>query len=74
MKSARSVCDGLRRVWILRRILNDMNPVEAIELLTGFRRTRGTKRPRRRIIHLECFATVRVATGSFLVIRSDNHA
>ena len=24
----------LRRVWILRRVLNDMNPVEAMELLT----------------------------------------
>jgi transcription termination factor Rho len=27
--------DELRRVWILRRILNDMNPVEAMELVTG---------------------------------------
>jgi transcription termination factor Rho len=27
--------DELRRVWILRRVLNDMNPVEAMELLTG---------------------------------------
>ena len=27
--------DELRRVWILRRILNDMNPIEAMELLTG---------------------------------------
>jgi len=26
--------DELRRVWILRRVLNDMNPVEAMELLT----------------------------------------
>jgi transcription termination factor Rho len=27
--------EELRRVWILRRVLNDMNPVEALELLTG---------------------------------------
>jgi transcription termination factor Rho len=27
--------DDLRRVWILRRVLNDMNPVEAMELLTN---------------------------------------
>ncbi len=27
--------DELRRVWILRRVLNDMNPIEAMELLTG---------------------------------------
>ncbi len=27
--------DELRRVWILRRVLNDINPVEAMELLTG---------------------------------------
>ena len=27
--------DELRRVWILRRVLNDMNPVEAMELLTN---------------------------------------
>jgi transcription termination factor Rho len=33
--------DELRRVWILRRVLNDMNPVEAMELLTG--RMRKTK-------------------------------
>ena len=33
--------DDLRRVWILRRVLNDMNPVEAMELLTG--RMRKTK-------------------------------
>jgi len=26
--------DELRRVWILRRVLNDMSPVEAMELLT----------------------------------------
>ena len=26
--------EELRRVWILRRVLNDMNPVEAMELLT----------------------------------------
>ena len=34
--------DELRRVWILRRVLNDMNPVEAMELLTG--RMKKTKR------------------------------
>ncbi|MEO6811345.1 MAG: transcription termination factor Rho [Isosphaeraceae bacterium] len=33
--------EELRRVWILRRVLNDMNPVEAMELLTG--RLRKTK-------------------------------
>ena len=27
--------EELKRVWILRRVLNDMNPVEAMELLTG---------------------------------------
>lgn len=27
--------DELRRVWILRRVLHDMNPVEAMELLVG---------------------------------------
>jgi transcription termination factor Rho len=27
--------EELRRIWILRRVLNDMNPVEAMELLTG---------------------------------------
>jgi len=27
--------EELRRVWILRRVLNDMNPVEAMDLLTG---------------------------------------
>jgi len=27
--------DELRRVWILRRVLNDMNPVEAMELLVN---------------------------------------
>jgi transcription termination factor Rho len=27
--------DELRRVWVLRRVLNDMNPVEAMELLVG---------------------------------------
>ena len=33
--------EELRRVWILRRVLNDMNPVEAMELLTNrMRRTR----------------------------------
>ena len=33
--------EELRRVWILRRVLNDMNPVEAMELLVG--RMRKTK-------------------------------
>ncbi len=33
--------EELRRVWILRRVLNDMNPVEAMELLTS--RMRKTK-------------------------------
>lgn len=33
--------DELRRVWILRRVLNDMNPVEAMELLVKqMRRTK----------------------------------
>jgi transcription termination factor Rho len=27
--------DELRRVWVLRRVLNDMNPVESMELLVG---------------------------------------
>jgi transcription termination factor Rho len=27
--------DELQRVWLLRRVLNDMNPVEAMELLTN---------------------------------------
>jgi transcription termination factor Rho len=27
--------ESLRRVWILRRILNDMNTIDAMELLTG---------------------------------------
>jgi len=27
--------DELRRAWILRRVLNDMNPVEAMEFLIG---------------------------------------
>ena len=31
----------LERIWVLRRVLNDMNPVEAIELLTS--RMRKTK-------------------------------
>jgi len=26
--------DELRRVWILRRVLNDMTPVDAMELMT----------------------------------------
>ncbi len=33
--------EELRRVWILRRVINDMNPVEAMELLTN--RMRRTK-------------------------------
>ncbi len=33
--------EELRRVWILRRVLSDMNPVEAMELLTN--RMRRTK-------------------------------
>ena len=33
--------EELRRIWILRRILNDMNPAEAMELLTS--RMRKTK-------------------------------
>ena len=33
--------DELQRVWVLRRVLNDMNPVEAMELLTS--RLRKTK-------------------------------
>ena len=33
--------DELKRVWLLRRVLNDMNPVEAMELLTN--RMRRTK-------------------------------
>ena len=33
--------EELRRVWILRRVLNDMNPVEAMELLVN--RMRKTK-------------------------------
>ncbi len=33
--------EELRRVWILRRVLNDMNPVEAMELLVS--RMRRTK-------------------------------
>ena len=32
--------EELRRVWVLRPVLNDMNPVEAMELLTNkMRRT-----------------------------------
>jgi transcription termination factor Rho len=27
--------EELKRIWVLRRVLNDMNPVEAMELLTG---------------------------------------
>ncbi len=33
--------DELKKVWVLRRVLNDMNPVEAMELLTS--RMRRTK-------------------------------
>ena len=33
--------DELKRIWVLRRVLNDMNPVEAMELLTS--RMRKTK-------------------------------
>ena len=33
--------DELQRIWMLRRVLNDMNPVEAMELLTN--RLRKTK-------------------------------
>ena len=33
--------EELRRVWLLRRVLNDMNPVEAMELLVS--RMRRTK-------------------------------
>ena len=33
--------EELKRIWCLRRVLNDMNPVEAMELLTG--RLRRTK-------------------------------
>jgi len=33
--------EDLQRVWLLRRVLNDMNPVEAMELLTN--RMRRTK-------------------------------
>ena len=27
--------EELKRIWVLRRVLNDMNPVEAMELLTN---------------------------------------
>ncbi|MDA1162367.1 MAG: transcription termination factor Rho [Planctomycetota bacterium] len=33
--------DELQRIWVMRRVLNDMNPVEAMELLTS--RMRKTK-------------------------------
>lgn len=33
--------EELKRIWVLRRVLNDMNPVEAMELLTS--RLRRTK-------------------------------
>jgi transcription termination factor Rho len=36
--------EELRRVWILRRVINDMNPVEAMELLTSrMRRTKNNE-------------------------------
>ena len=36
--------DELRRIWLLRRVLNDMNPVEAMELLTSrMRRTKNNE-------------------------------
>lgn len=36
--------DELKLVWVLRRVLNDMNPVEAMELLTNrLRRTRSNE-------------------------------
>ena len=36
--------EELRRVWILRRVLNDMNPVEAMELLVSrMRRTKSNE-------------------------------
>ncbi len=34
--------DELKRVWLLRRVLNDMNPVEAMELLVGRMRRTNT--------------------------------
>ena len=34
--------EELRRVWILRRVLNDMNPVEAMELLVNRMRRNKT--------------------------------
>jgi transcription termination factor Rho len=34
--------EELRRVWILRRVLNDMNPVEAMELLVNRMRRHKT--------------------------------
>jgi transcription termination factor Rho len=33
--------EELKRIWVLRRVLNDMNPVEAMELLSS--RLRRTK-------------------------------
>jgi transcription termination factor Rho len=36
--------DELQRVWLLRRVLNDMNPVEAMELLTNrMKRTKSNE-------------------------------
>jgi transcription termination factor Rho len=33
--------EELKRIWLLRRVLSDMNPVEAMEFLTGkLRRTK----------------------------------
>lgn len=36
--------EELQRIWVLRRVLNDMNPVEAMELLTGkMRKTKSNE-------------------------------
>jgi len=36
--------DELRLMWVLRRVLNDMNPVEAMELLVNrLRRTKSNE-------------------------------
>jgi transcription termination factor Rho len=34
--------EELRRVWVLRKVLSDMNPVEAMELITGRLRKTGS--------------------------------
>jgi transcription termination factor Rho len=34
--------EELRRVWLLRKVLSDMNPVEAMELLTTRLRKTGS--------------------------------